>query len=314
MTDNILNLKNLSAIESFSSRFSRLGDLYILSHVKAERPKDENGKVSVPGLHIPLKLDGLLLLTMQTGSLHLRVNSDIFEVKSDHIIAVSPGTLITITDVETPVEFTILFISSTFLRSINIDLNSIDIKSIMDRPKPILRLTEQENEVVHKYFELLDLNAESEPESVFAKRVARMLISSIAYEMLRFATSRTTQDIENYRPASVSDFPGRAQNYVYRFMQLLQVHYASQRNLDFYAHELCITPKYLTMVTKEVTGRTASELLNRVVITEAKNLLCFSGKSVQQVAYDLNFPSQSAFGKYFKRITGQSPTSFLRSI
>ena len=48
------------------------------------------------------------------------------------------------------------------------------------------------------------------------------------------------------------------------------------------------------------------------MILEAKNLLRYSGRNVQQVAYELNFPNQSAFGKYFKHITGMSPTEFQR--
>jgi probable transcriptional regulator araC family len=46
------------------------------------------------------------------------------------------------------------------------------------------------------------------------------------------------------------------------------------------------------------------------VLQEAKNLLRYSGKNVQQVAYELNFTNQSSFGKYFKHLTGMSPTQF----
>ena len=46
------------------------------------------------------------------------------------------------------------------------------------------------------------------------------------------------------------------------------------------------------------------------MIQEAKNLLRYSGKNVQQIAYELNFSNQSSFGKYFKNLTGMSPTQF----
>ena len=38
-----------------------------------------------------------------------------------------------------------------------------------------------------------------------------------------------------------------------------------------------------------------------------------SGKNIQQVAYALNFSNQSAFGKYFKHLTGMSPTEYQKS-
>ena len=83
--------------------------------------------------------------------------------------------------------------------------------------------------------------------------------------------------------------------------------------MAFYASQLYITPKYLSLLIKEATGRSAAEWIDEFVIMEAKNMLRFSGKNVQQVAYDLNFPNQSAFGKYFKHLTGMSPTRFQRS-
>ncbi|MDE7032691.1 MAG: helix-turn-helix domain-containing protein, partial [Muribaculaceae bacterium] len=49
------------------------------------------------------------------------------------------------------------------------------------------------------------------------------------------------------------------------------------------------------------------------VIMEARNLLRYSGKNIQQVAYMLNFSNQSSFGKYFKHLTGMSPTEYQKS-
>lgn len=66
-------------------------------------------------------------------------------------------------------------------------------------------------------------------------------------------------------------------------------------------------------MVREATGRPASAWIDDYVILEAKNLLRFSGKNVQQIAYELNFTNQSSFGKYFKHLTGMSPTQFQRS-
>lgn len=83
--------------------------------------------------------------------------------------------------------------------------------------------------------------------------------------------------------------------------------------VSFYAEKLFISPKYLSLIIKESIGRSAAEVIDEYVILEAKNLLRFSGKNIQQVAYELNFPNQSSFGKYFKHLTGMSPSEFQRS-
>ena len=312
--DKILNLKNIAGIEPFSERFAQLDDLYILSHIEMDSAKtneaDTNRTTShiLPGLGIPFRLDGMLYLLMQRGQVEVHLNTQDYLLTDSDIIVVRPGTLMTFTSASQDSHFTLLFISSTFLHSINIDLNSIEFSSILKNPAPGMRLTRSESEVLRKYFDLLDVNASDDKSSGFAPRVASSLISAIVYEILRFSATRAVKE----NPDEQDEKQNRAYGYVFRFMQLLHINYSRYRKLDFYAKELCITSKYLSMVTKETTGYTASEWINRVVILEAKNIMRFSGKNVQEVAYALNFPSQSAFGKYFKRITGQSPSEFLR--
>ena len=83
--------------------------------------------------------------------------------------------------------------------------------------------------------------------------------------------------------------------------------------MAFYADKLFISPKYLSLLVKEATGRSAANWIDEYVIMEAKNMLRFSGRNIQQVTYDLNFPNQSSFGKYFKHLTGMSSTQYQRS-
>ena len=75
------------------------------------------------------------------------------------------------------------------------------------------------------------------------------------------------------------------------------------------AERLHITPKYLSSVIKEVSGKSA-EWIDQYVILEAKALLRYSGLSIQEIAYELNFSTQSFFGKYFKHHTGISPSAY----
>ncbi len=95
-------------------------------------------------------------------------------------------------------------------------------------------------------------------------------------------------------------------------MKLLEAHHKSQRNVSFYARQLNITPKYLSAAVKEVSGKTAARWIDESVILEAKTLLKYSGMSIQEIAYHLNFSTQSFFGKYFKQHTGTSPSRYKR--
>lgn len=97
-----------------------------------------------------------------------------------------------------------------------------------------------------------------------------------------------------------------------RFKKLVSTHYQQQRQVEFYASELCVTSKYLSTSVKMVSGRTAREWINDAVLREMKYQLIHSGQSIKEIAYRLNFPSISFFGKFFKKQTGMSPTSYRR--
>ena len=95
-----------------------------------------------------------------------------------------------------------------------------------------------------------------------------------------------------------------------KFLHLVQTNYKEQRNLDFYAAKLCITPKHLSKVIKATGGKPPNDLIEDHVVLEAKALLKSTNMTIQQITDELNFPSQSFFGKYFKRVVGMSPREY----
>ncbi len=94
------------------------------------------------------------------------------------------------------------------------------------------------------------------------------------------------------------------------FVELLGKNYRTQHKVDFYAAELNISTHYLTLITKRVTGRTASELIYEMLYSHARMLLYSSRLSIQEIAWTLHFADQSAFGKFFKRRSGLTPHDY----
>ncbi|WNW02394.1 AraC family transcriptional regulator [Tenacibaculum sp. HL-MS23] len=98
-----------------------------------------------------------------------------------------------------------------------------------------------------------------------------------------------------------------------RFLDLLNENFKSERSVQFYADVLCITSGYLSKVLKEVSGKTANQLIDEAVILEAKLLLNNPILSISEIAENLQFSDQSFFGKFFKKHTGLSPTAFRKA-
>jgi AraC-like DNA-binding protein len=95
-----------------------------------------------------------------------------------------------------------------------------------------------------------------------------------------------------------------------RFLAEVRTHYKQERRVIYYAERLHITTGYLSTLVHRVSGKSPSDWINDFVVMEAKVLLKSSTLTVQQIAHELNFPSQSFFGKYFKRLVGLSPKEY----
>ena len=98
-----------------------------------------------------------------------------------------------------------------------------------------------------------------------------------------------------------------------RFLALVAQHHTSERGMAFYADKLCLTPKYLSKLIKQVSGRSAPDWIDSFVITEAKNMLRYSEIPIKEIVYRLNFPNQSVFYKFFKAHAGMTPSDYRNS-
>ncbi len=95
-----------------------------------------------------------------------------------------------------------------------------------------------------------------------------------------------------------------------RFIQLIHQHCSTQREVAFYAREMCISTRYLASIIHAVSGRTAKELIDSAAINELKLLLKTSDLSIQEIAYRMCFPDQSYLGRFFRKHVGISPSAF----
>ena len=94
------------------------------------------------------------------------------------------------------------------------------------------------------------------------------------------------------------------------FVQLVS-HYAIQEhNIDFYAQRLFLSPRYMSTLVKQVSGKAAKQWIDDAIVTRIKVELRHSSKSAAQIADEMNFPNPSFFCKYFKRMTGMTTQNY----
>lgn len=96
-----------------------------------------------------------------------------------------------------------------------------------------------------------------------------------------------------------------------QFVDMLAEHTQREREVQFYARQLGITPKYLSALCIEYSGKNASAWIDDYVISRIKHLMQEHRYNVKEISQVMNFPTQSFFGRYFKRVTGFSPRQYM---
>ena len=300
-----LRIAQLSGIKRFSFDYSKFGDDYMFSHFIP-------GESALDYFSSPVRFDGILFVLCLKGKLEVEINLQQIELCSNSLLCLGPDKIISSKQTDfNDFEAYFLFMSPQFLRDINIDMNVMNnigrMASLKSSRQPVLSLSDEESQLLQKYMELLHYNTIKNSDELYINNISRNIIASLIYQIFQFGEKYMPQERVEERPLS------RRANYVQEFMRLMHENYRQERSVGFYAEKLFISPKYLSLIIKEMTGRSAAEWIDECVILEAKNLLRYSGKNIQQVAYELNFTNQSSFGKYFKHLTGMSPSQFQRS-
>lgn len=300
---SIIDISQISSVRKYISEFSNLESDYLFTRLTAgsERPQFING---------PVRINGLILCFVAKGYMNLDVNLTNTVLQAGSFIMATSSAIINIRELDCAnLDAYVVVISPDFLRDINIDLNVLQSTKLQKSDTPVMTLTEQESALLLRYMGLLHTNTTDNTGHLYIRSISRCLIASIIYQLMEFSAVRTS----SHEDGKVTHPFNRRTNYVHDFMELLYRFHKQERSVAFYADKLFITPKYLSLIIKESTGRTAAEWIDEYVILEAKNMLRFSRKNIQQIAYELNFSNQSSFGKYFKNLTGMSPSAYQRS-
>ena len=226
----------------------------------------------------PVTIDGFSVVVMMAGEATVSIDMKNHVVRPNSIVFFNPGSIIRTVKCSANAAAFVLAFSKSFVNEIQIDLSASLPVYMRFGKNPVLQVSQQDVAEIRQVFRLVKSMLLSDKER-YRHEIIRSLFTTAFYLII---------DI-NQREEHGGQKQGRCEVLFSEFMKLLEAHHKSQRNVSFYARQLNITPKYLSAAVKEV-----------------------SGMSIQEIAYHLNFSTQSFFGKYFKQHTGTSPSRYKR--
>jgi len=163
-----------------------------------------------------------------------------------------------------------------------------------------LHLTRDETDYYDTLHELLSRHT-MEPES--NSQVTLHLVGALLW----YINHLWSRHVQSYRQSQ-----SREQQLFTDFLQLVSQYAPEHHTIDFYASRLCLTARYLSTIIRQVSGKSAKQWIDDALLTRIKIELKHSDKSMTTIADEMNFPNPSFLAKFFKRMTGMTPSQFRR--
>lgn len=244
----------------------------------------------------PYRLTEGRVLFMHTGCIRVRANLIELTLWPHQLIVASPGTILQVIEISEDCELEMFAFTNGLMEGWQKE--ALLQAFLQGRLYVQLDLPEKEEKRIAAFFDLLWDIVHDKP---FPRDMVRSVISALFHQ------------INIYRMREISAESGRLtrQEEVFnRFLSLVNKYAIRERSVVFYADRLYLTPRYLSTLIRQTSGRTVMDWVNEAVVQEAKLLLRHSDKLVYQIADELNFPNASFFCKYFRRLTGKTPHEY----
>lgn len=235
------------------------------------------------------------------GEGYVIINEHKYQLAPGTLCIAFPGTIIQGFKRGEGFESYTLRIATDFLR--DLDIPAASSIHLLMRENPCMVLTPDQLEGILDICHMMQLK-DARTLHPFREQINAQMLRMLCLELAGVYAQHIPVKRE---PCSRQDMTFR------RFLSLLATDITVSREVQYYADKLSITPKYLTIITRQISGRSAASWITHSVIINAKALLSTTQLTVQQVSERLNFPNPSFFGQYFLRHTGMTPKAFRRS-
>ncbi|MGM9699237.1 MAG: helix-turn-helix domain-containing protein [Prevotella sp.] len=247
----------------------------------------------------PFMMDEIRILVLEQGHVDVRVNMVGQRVEPVNLIFIGRYVVTEIVGVSDDIKGFVISMSDEFLR---LSMGTSIPKAFDGHLQNFrLPLTQTEADYLDNLHLIIYDSLKHETSS--SQVVIRLVGALMAHINYLWEKSGQTQDSAKTREQQLFS----------EFIRLVSQHATKQRSLDFYASQLCITPRYMSSIVKSISGKSAKHWIDEATVNAVKVLLCYSDRQVAEISYDLNFPNPSFFCKYFKRLVGMTPMDYKNS-
>lgn len=250
-----------------------------------------------------VSMNAIIICTQ--GKVQGTLNGQPMELRKNQVAIIPQNVNITDPMISPDFDLKGLFLTNRILRSFLREKMPVWNDMVYIRHLYLVTMEAEDLQFYTNFYEMLRLCFENKSIHPFRTDVIQSL--------LRAAILGLCGTLKQRFPAD-DDLPAThtANNHFQHFLDLLHTVEVKHRTVEWYASELCISPKHLSALCKKHSGKTANEWIREQVLEDIRYNLKQTDLPIKEISQRLGFPNTSFFGKYVKEHFGMTPMQVRR--
>lgn len=250
----------------------------------------------------PHIVEGIAFALCEKGTARLKVNLKEYHIEANSIVTILPNYIVEMLEQSDDLLIEFLFFSFDFISDLKL-ISEIELLEKIEQTA-YLKITEEEATNLLEFHAFI-VKQYKRTNHLYREKIAKNLLYTLIYEVIQL--------YHNEKVGNNDDTLTRKEKHLHSFVKLLFTEHMQERTIAYYASKLFITPKYLSQVVYETSGKPIQQWIDEMVIMSAKALLKGSNMTILQISEEMNFANSSFFGSYFRKRTGMTPVQYRES-
>ena len=313
-----INMKKAATLKDITSREKEV--IIVKNHLGMTygeniRPARSKGKIET----LVIETVHLCFVLVTQGETEIIINLAKKHVKKDTLVVLTQGSIVELANI--PPDLELQFIDFKF-EQLKYTLNCNNLWEKTNTKEAISTFREEKKTKSDGLPSMLMFEGESyifhltSNEAVIYRNILSMLGKTMKEGYINTALKLLTCLYDIGKEAFLRSQPKNSwkdiasRPLLNKFFDLINQHCDVHRALDFYAQELCLNKSYMSILIRKTSGKTAAEWIEHITMLRIKTLLANTNMTINQIADKMHFKEPQNLSRYFKRLSGQSPTEF----
>lgn len=246
----------------------------------------------------PCRIKAAIFALCISGKVDVTINLKEYTISANDFVTLLPDSFIQIHRASDDTRICFLGFSSQFITQIHFWKKISDFFVLLVN-RPVIDLPDKQVRIYSDAFSIMSRIGGED-----CVTLTPALIQSIADLFLQVI-------LEIYRSNNIQNAKqSRGQAVMGEFLRLAFENYKTEHQVAFYAKTIGLSLSHFCATISKASGKTAQEIIARLIILDAKAQLKSSNLNVNQIALSLGFSTPTTFNRYFRKYVGMTPEKY----